>query len=127
MKRYLIIVNLLVIIFGSSTLVLADEWSVSGRRVTQLATIDGSDLLRIFLSSGIGVNPANCGRTNSTIVDIQLNISSRSPEEQQLMLNIVYLAYITNRNIRLRISDSICTTEGVSASLPVALAAWVMN
>jgi len=127
MNRKIIIITLLVLIFGSSGWVLADEWSASGGRIAQLNVMDGLGVQRIWMNDVIGVNPAGCTATGGRIVDIQLNAPSRSPEEQQLLLNALYLAYMTNRNVRLRISDAICSSAGTSASYPVVVGILVSN
>jgi hypothetical protein len=70
-------------------------------------------------------NPANCshltapfyfagdnGDEQTQYFDIQLDNAGRSTTEQNQMLNEIYAAYATSRNVALQVRDDLCTGTG---------------
>jgi len=92
-------------------------------KIASLVMADGLQILRLEVSA-TSINPAGCDIGH---VDIYLDEGGRSAEEQRLLANAVYLAFMTNRSVRLYIRDDVCSTRGTSNRLRVAGGIAVLN
>lgn len=122
---------------GLSTSALAgSQWSPP-IRIFALQVVENSGVLRLGVRRSLQrrtqaeylpfftFNPANCSRLtvpfyfagdngdeDTQYFDVQLDIAGRSTMEQNQMLNEVYAAFATSRNVSLQVRDDLCTSAG---------------
>ncbi len=77
-------------------------------KIVSVQAVDGLGVLQIRVTPNF---PTGGGCETNEELDIQLDAPGRSAEEQRLLLNAVYLAFMTNRNVRLHIRDDICSGQ----------------
>lgn len=130
-------VLLLVVTFVFSARVLAaSQWSPP-IRIFALQLLESSGVVRLGVRHSLQrrtqqeympffeFNPAGCshltvpfyfagdnGDEQTQYFDVQLDNADRSATEKNQMLNEIYAAFATSRNVSLQVRDDICTTAG---------------
>ena len=120
---------LLVVLTTLTTVPAYPETLSAPTRIQSVAVLEDNNLLRLeVLISNPPSNPASCA--NDVLVDIRLDSPDRSETAQRELLNLVNLAFVTRRFVRLYFLDQDdpdnCSTAGTSSSIRVAVGVQVI-
>lgn len=103
----------------------ASVWTEHTQIVSVIA-LEGSNILRVQVSSAFLANPAGCTVGPDTI-DLQLDVPNRSLEEQRQLMNAINVAFMTRRNVQFYVRDDLCSTAATSARIRIAVGVRVFN
>lgn len=121
---------LLLSAIGLSTTALAGSAWSPPVRIVALQVVEASGVLRLGVRRSIEINvppfdfnPADCSvlmvafnlNGNDVLThyfDVQLDAAERSATEQRQLLNEIYAAFVTSRNVSLDVRDDLCTPAG---------------
>lgn len=109
----------------ASVATAAPVWT-DNARIESIIALEGYGILRIQVNTTTLANPAGCTQGPDGI-DLQLDVTNRSPEEQRQLVNAVNLAFMTRRNVQFLVRDDLCSTAGTSARLRIAVGVRVFN
>lgn len=118
---------LLLLAAGFSATVLAGSAWSPPVRIVALEVPETADVLRLGVRRSIEINvppfvfnPATCSSltedfnmngidVSTHYFDVQLDAAGRSAAEQRQLLNEIYAAFATSRNVSLNVRDDLCT------------------
>lgn len=108
----------LLILLLATSITQAEPPKWSGRNlIEEMVLVDGTNYVRMKTTSV--ENPANCHK--AAFIDYQLDTGTRSPTEQQLMLDAFNMALIMSQPVEFLIDGDNCSTEGTSSSVRIAI------
>jgi hypothetical protein len=120
--------GLLVILLCSSHDLLAVTLSGT-TRIEAVVVHDDLGIVRLEVEPNVAITNSGCA--SGTHVDIRLDAANRTASEQQVLLNLINMAFIGRRNVRLYLLDATdpnpCSTVGTSNSIRVAVGIQVID